>query len=145
MEKNPIFKMIIIVSLIVGAISGILALIPPISFTVILLIMFFMAPFIIIYFRNLNLIKAPDIATGMTYGAVSGFFGSVGLSITFFPIAFVIDLIFRTQTFLWVKVVVQNFVFLLGTVFFISLLCALMNAFTGFLTAYILQYYKKGN
>lgn len=145
MTKNPIFKIIFIVSALTGAIAGVVALIPVISFMVLIILMFLMAPFIIIYFNNLKLIENPDIDKSIIYGSLSGFSGFLGFSVIFFPIAFIVDLIFKTQTFLWVKVVCQNFIFLTGTVFFTALLCALLNAFTGFLTAYIFQYYKKGN
>lgn len=145
MIKNPIFKIICIISALTGAIAGVLALIPVISFTVLAVLMFLTAPFIIIYFYNLKLIESLDIDKSMIYGALSGFSGFLGFSVIFFPVAFILDLIFKTQTFLWVKVVCQNFMFLVGIVFFTALLCALLNAFTGFLTAYVFQYFKKGN
>ena len=143
MIKNPIFKIISIVSVITGAIFGIIALLPLISFGVFIVLMFFLAPFMIIYFKHLNLIENLEIEQGILYGAISGFTGFLGFSIMFFPLAFLIDLIFKTETFLWVKVICQNFLFIAGTVFFTALLCSLMNAFTGFMTSYIYQYFKK--
>lgn len=145
MIKNPLFKIICIVSLLTGAIIGVVSLIPFLSGIVLTLLMLIMAPFILIYFKNLNLIQKIETEQSIIYGSISGFMGFLGFSVIFFPLAFIIDIIFKTQTFLWVKVVCQNFVFLIGTIFFTALLCALLNAFTGFITAYIYQYLKKEN
>lgn len=148
MLKNPLFKIISIVSVLTGAIAAVPAIIPPLSFTILIIIMFFMAPFILIYFKRLNLIQNIEIEQGIVYGALSGFTSCVGFFIIFFPMAFIIDAIFKPQSFLWVKVVCQSFIFLVGIIFFTALLCALLNAFSGFITAYIYQYFKqnkKGN
>ena len=143
MTKNPILKVLVLISLISGAIMGLIALIPFLSFAVLCILMLIMAPFIIIYFKNLNLIEELDIEKGILYGGISGFIAFIGFSITFFPIAFIIDLIFKTETFLWVSVIFKSFTFLIGMVVFTGLLSALLNMFTGFLTAYIYQYFKK--
>lgn len=143
MFKNQLFKIICLVSALTGAILGLSAIIPPATFSVLILLMFIMAPFIIIYFKHLKLIEELEVDKGILYGAISGFSGFIGFSIIFFPIAFIIDAIFKTESLLWVKVVCQNFVFLIGTIFFTALLCALLNAFSGFLTAYLMEYFKK--
>ncbi len=145
MLKNPIFKIISIVSIISGAFLGVISIIPALTFFILILLMFIMAPFIIIYFKNLNLIKEIKIEQGIIYGAIAGFTGCIGYSVLFFPLAFFLDLIFKIQSFIWVKVVCQNIIFLLGTIFFTAILCAILNSFSGFLTAYLYQYFKKGN
>lgn len=141
--KNPLFKIIVIISILTGAMFGVIALIPFLSFFVMIILMFFMAPFILIYFKHLNLISDTDMNKSMIYGAVSGFSAFIGYSVIFFPMAFVIDLIFKTQTFFWVKVVCQNFLFIILTVFFTAFLCAMLNAFSGFLTSYVFEYFNK--
>ena len=143
MTKNPILKVLVLISLISGGIMGLIAIIPFLSFTVLCILMFIMAPFIIVYFKNLNLIENLDIEKGILYGGISGFVAFIGFSITFFPIAFVIDLIFKTETFLWVNVIFKSFTFMVGMVIFTALLSAIFNMFTGFLTAYVYQYFKK--
>ena len=143
MIKSPLLKIITIVCLLTGAIMGVLALIPFLSFGVLTLLMFIIAPFVIIYFKNLNLIKDIEIDQGIFYGGISGFIAFIGFSITFFPLAFIIDIIFKTQTFLWVSIVSKSFLFLSGIIIFTAMLSALLNMFTGFLTAYVYQYFKK--
>lgn len=143
MTKNPILKVLVLISLISGAILGLISLIPFLSFAILCILMFIIAPFIIIYFKNLNLIEELDIEKGILYGGISGFIAFIGFSITFFPIAFLIDLIFKTETFLWVSVIFKSFIFMVGMVIFTALLSAILNMFTGFLTAYVYQYFKK--
>ena len=143
MIKTPLLKIITIVCLLTGAIMGVLALIPFLSFGVLTLLMFIIAPFVIIYFKNLNLIKDIEIDQGIFCGGISGFIAFIGFSITFFPLAFIIDIIFKTQTFLWVSIVSKSFLFLSGIIIFTAMLSALLNMFTGFLTAYVYQYFKK--
>ena len=141
--NNSLFKIISIVSVISGGIAGIVALVPFLSFLALCIVMIFTAPFIIVYFKNLNLITDIETDKGILYGGIAGFTGFIGFSAVFFPLAFIIDLIFKTQSFLWVSVIFKNFLFLLGTVIFSALLCAIINMFTGFLTAYVYQAIKK--
>lgn len=143
MKIKPIFKVITAVSAISGAITGIAALLPFLSFCIFCLLMLGMAPYIIIYLKNLHVIGNLDTEQSLIYGGLSGFMGFLGFSVTFFPLAFIIDLIFKTETFLWVNVVFKNFGFLLTMVILTALLSALLNMFSGFLTGYIYQYLKK--
>ena len=143
MKINPIFKVIAAMSAISGAIIGIAALLPFLSFAVLCLLMFGMAPYIIIYLKNLHVIENIDTEKSLIYGGLSGFAGFLGFSVSFFPLAFIIDLIFKTETFLWVNIVFKNFGFLLTMVILTALLSALLNMFSGFLTGYIYQYFKK--
>ena len=142
MLSKTLIKIIVVISLILGAMVGLVAVIPPLTFWAITLLMLFIAPFIIIYFKRLNLLKTIETEKGMLIGAISGFSSFIGFSVIFFPVGFLVDAIFKIASLLWVKVVIQNIVFLIGMVFFIALLCAMFNAFTGFLTAYIYQYFN---
>ena len=143
MTKNPLFKIITIICLLTGAIMGVLALIPFLSFLILMLLLFAIAPFIIIYFKHLNIINDLEIEQGIFYGGISGFIAFLGFSITFFPLAFLINVIFKVQSFLWVGVVFKSFIFLMGIILFSALLSALLNMFSGFLTTYIYQTFKK--
>ena len=142
MFNNQLIKIIIIVSLLSGAISGIISLIPAVTFFIIIMIMFLTAPFIIIYFKSLNLIKDLSIDQCMITGAVSGFSSFIGFSLIFFPIAFLIHLFFKLEPFIWVKVICQNLLFIIGIVFFAAILSGMLNAFTGFLTGYLYQSFR---
>lgn len=143
MIDKTLFKIITIVSILTGAILGLASVIPFLTFFVMLVLMLLMAPFVIIYFKNLNLIDKVEAEQYMIIGAISGFMGVIGFSIIFFPSAFLVDAIFKIGSLLWAKVIIQNFVFFIGFVFFLGLLSALFNAFSGFLTGYFYRFFNK--
>ncbi len=140
-DKSTI-KIICFFSFILGAILGIIPLIPALIKFAYFSIMFLVAPFIIIYLKKLSIIKDIEIEQSLIIGAISGAVGFLGFSCLYFPIAFILQLIFKIQSFLWIKVLFVNFGFLIPMVVLTSLLSALLNAFSGFLTAYFYQYIK---
>ena len=79
----------------------------------------------------------------MIIGAISGFMGIIGFSIIFFPVAFLVDAIFKIGALLWAKVVIQNIIFLIAFILLSGMLSAIFNAFTGFLTGCFYQYINK--
>lgn len=145
MINKALLKIIFICSFIIGGILGVIPLIPAFIWAAFLAVMFLVAPFIIIYLKKLNLIKDVETEKCMVIGAISGISAFLGFSVIYFPIAFILNLIFKIQSFLWIKVIFTNFGFLIPMVILISLLCGLMNTFSGFLTAYFYEYFKPRN
>ncbi len=145
MIDKPLLKIICICSAITGAILGIIPLIPAFAWIGILLVMFGIAPFMILYLKHLNVIKEIEIEKSMIMGAIAGASSFIGFSVVYFPIAFILYLIFKIQAFLAIKVMFVNFGFLIPMIILMALLCALMNAFSGFLTAYIYLYFRPKN
>ena len=145
MNETSLTKTVLITSIILGAIMGISAIVPIVSLIILALILNISAPLVLIYLKSLKLIKEINIDESIKYGAISGFFAGGAFCFVFFPVAFIIDKIFRPESYLWVKVVCSNAIFVTGIIFFIALLSMMLNMFTGFLTAYFYQYFKKGN
>lgn len=142
MVDKSLFKIICLCSLISGAILGVLPLIPHLTGLAFTLIMFFTAPFVIIYLFKLKLIKELDVPQCLSLGGISGFFSFLGFSIIYFPIAAILYLIFKINSFLWIKVIFTNIGFLFFTVILTALLCGLMNMFSAFMTVYLYEYFK---
>lgn len=146
MIDKSLTKIIIITSLISGAVLGVIPLIPAFIWIAFLLLMFFIAPFILIYMKRLNLIKTIDIENSLVIGAISGFSACLGFAVIYFPIAFILQLVLKIQSFIWIKVIFVNFGFLIPMIVFTALLCALFNTFSAFITAYFYSYFNnKGN
>ena len=145
MFDKSLIKIISISSFIVGVIIGIIPLIPSLMWLALLLITLSVAPFIIIYLKKLKLIETVEIDKSMIMGALSGTVSFLGFSVVYFPIAFILNLIFKIQSFLWVKVVITNLGFLIPMIILTALLCGLINAFSGFMTAYIYEYIQQRN
>ena len=142
MLDKSLLKIICVFSFILGAILGIIPLIPAFIWFAFFCIMFLVAPFILIYLKKLNLIEDIEAEKSLLIGAISGAAAFLGFACLYFPIAFILQLIFKIQSFLWIKVLFFNFGFLIPMVILISLLSGLLNAFSGFLTAYFYQYFK---
>ncbi len=143
MFDKTFLKIICICSFILGAILGLIPVIPPLMWIAVLLQLFFISPFLIIYLKRLNIIKSLEINNCMAVGAISGFVSFVGFAVIFFPLASVLNVIFKVDSFLGIKVILTNFGFFIPMVFFTALLSALLNAFSGFLTVYVYNFFGK--
>lgn len=147
MPDKSLLKIINITSFITGAVLGLIPLIPALIWIAFLLVMFGVAPFIIIYLKHLKLLDQIDTERSLLIGMLSGSVAFVGFSIVYFPVAFILQLIFKIQSFIWIKAIMVNIGFIIPMVIFIALLCGLMNMFSGFVTAYLYDYFeakKKG-
>ncbi len=142
MTDKSFLKMLIIFSMITGAIISIITLIPPIMWLAFTILMFFTGPFVLIYLKKLNLIKTINTQAGLIIGSISGACSFIGFSIIFFPVAFILQLIFKIQAYIWVKVVFFNIGFLIPMIILTALISALLNAFSGFLISYCYEYLK---
>ena len=142
MVDKSLFKIICLCSLITGAVLGIFPLIPALIGLAFTAVMFLAAPFVIIYLYKLHLIKELDVPQCLSIGGITGFFAFLGFSVVYFPIASILYLIFKIESFLWIKVIFTNFGFLFSMVILTALLSGLMNMFSAFMTVYLYEYFK---
>ena len=142
MISKPLFKIIAVCSFIIGAIIGVLPLIPAFIGLAFFLVMFGIAPFILIYLKKLNILKTIEMEQSLVIGSISGAVAVLGFTTVYFPIAFILQLIFKIQSFIWIKVLFVNIGFLIPMIILIALTSALLNAFSGFLTAYFYQSFQ---
>ena len=142
MISKQLFRIIAICSFIIGAILGVFPLIPALIGISFFLLMFGVAPFMLIYLRKLNILKSIEIEESLVIASISGAVALLGFATIYFPIAFILQLIFKIQSFIWIKVLFVNIGFLIPMVILIALTSALLNAFSGFLTAYFYQSFK---
>lgn len=140
---NPILlKQTTILSAILGGILGVLTLIPFVGGFSFLLLMIGISAVIIVYMKKNNLIGIIDAREGAILGAIIGFVSFIAFSIVFMPLVSIIGLIFKTYYTYGIPYFFGNFggfFVLLLLVVFIGLLSALMNAFSGLVTAYVYE------
>lgn len=136
-----IIKQTAILSVIAGAILGLITLIPFIRGFSFLLLIMALSAVVIVYMKKHDLIGIIDIKEGAILGAIIGFVSFVAFSIVFIPIAAIIGSIFKTYYLGWLTMLLKasGFFVLIMLVFFIGILSALMNAFSGLATAYIYE------
>ena len=145
MNDKQLLKIVCMCSLITGAILGFLSLIPGLTGIVFIIIMFLASPFIIIYLYRLKLIDSLAVPECLSVGGISGFFSFLGFACIYFPLALILNLIFKISAFVWIKVIFVNIGFLIPMVIFTALLCGLFNMFSAFVTVYLYEYFKPKN
>ena len=86
----------------------------------------------------ITMIGILDIRQGAMYGAIIGFISFVAFSVSFVPLATIIGFIYKGSYYLGVSLLFRTgFFVLIMMVFFVALLAALMNAFSGLVTIYV--------
>lgn len=142
MPDKTLLKTVCFSSFITGAVLGILPLIPAFMIWAAVILMFSVSPFIIIYLKKLNILNTEEANKVITVSAIAGAFAVFGFCTIYLPVALILNLIFKIQSFLWVKVAFINFGFMIPMILFTALLSALLNAFSGFVTLYFINMKK---
>ena len=130
-----------ILSLIFGAILGLLAPVPYIGAIVLMLILLMSAPLVIIYMimdGRLDLTTATD---SIINGAIIGFCSNITFSVMYAVVMVILSKVFHytPNMFLTSMIVGSPFWLLITFIIFIGVLCATTNAFSGFVTYYIIN------
>lgn len=139
---NPIIiKQTAILSAILGGVLGILTLIPFVGSISFLILILAVSAVVIIYMKRNDLIGIIDVKEGAILGALTGFVSFIAFSIVFVPIIALIGLIFPNYYNYGITYMIKisGFFVLILIVVFLAILSALMNAFSGLVTAYVYE------
>ena len=139
MLSDKIFlKRLLTLAGIMGLILGVLTIIPFICNFTFFAIMILAAPIMYIYMKKLNLLGYLEPKQGAIYGAIIGFISFLGFSVSFVPLATIIGFLYKGSFYLGVSLLFRSGIFVtIMMVLFVSILSALMNAFSGMITVYI--------
>lgn len=136
--KQLLLKQMGMLSAILGLVLGVLTIIPFICNFSFFALFVLAAPIIMIYMKKLEMIGILDIRQGAMYGAIIGFVSFLGFAVSFVPLATIIGFIYKGSFYLGVSLLFRSgFFVLIMMVFFVAILAALMNAFSGLVTMYI--------
>ena len=125
-------------SSVLGLVLGVITIIPFICNFSFFALIVLSAPIILVYMKKLDMIGILDIRQGAMYGAIIGFISFVAFSVSFVPLATIIGFIYKGSYYLGVSLLFRTgFFVLIMMVFFVALLAALMNAFSGLVTIYV--------
>lgn len=123
---------------VLGLILGVLTIIPFICNFSFFALIVLAAPIILFYMKKLDMIGILDVKQGAIYGAIVGFISFLAFSVSFVPLATVVGLLYKGSFYLGVSLLVRSgFFVIVMMVFFVAILAALMNAFSGLVTIYI--------
>lgn len=136
--KQLLLKQMGMLSSVLGLVLGVITIIPFICNFSFFALIVLAAPIILVYMKKLDMIGILDIRQGAMYGAIIGFISFVAFSVSFVPLATIIGFIYKGSYYLGVSLLFRTgFFVLIMMVFFVALLAALMNAFSGLITIYV--------
>ena len=146
-----LLKQIAIISAICGAALGVVSIVPYINVFSFTILMLFLSAGVLIYMKQKDLIGIFDLREGSIFGAVVGFVSFVAFSLIFIPLDIILSFLTKGIHALinfipvhtsFLMYFFNNFggvVVLVMLIIFVGLLSALMNAFTGLVTAYFYE------
>lgn len=139
-----VIKNIIILSLILGVILGVLAPVPYIGMVALFGILLLTAPLVMVYMIMDGKLDLTTTKDSILTGALAGFVANFSYSGMYALLVVVLAKVFQYTTNYFLTAMITNspiwllFVFII----FIGVLCAVTNAFTGFLTYYIINFIR---
>lgn len=140
-----LLKRISILSAFFGAILGFVTLIPFIGTFSFVFLFCFVAPLVIWTLIKYNCLSLSSIKESVVVGAIAGAVAYLGFSIIYIPISVILMKFFHLSANYGIGITLMNANFFILTVLslFMSVLSATVNAFTGFLTFYVLELVRR--
>lgn len=139
---NPLLvKQTSILSAILGAILGVLTVIPFVRNFSFLILILCISAVVMVYMKKNDLLGILDVKEGALLGAIIGFVSFIAFSIVFIPLVAIIGLIFKGYYTFGINLLLRTsgFFVLVMLVIFMAILSALMNSFAGLVTAYMYE------
>ncbi len=136
-----LLKRISVLSIFFGAILGFVTLIPFIGTYSMVFLLCFIAPLVIWVLVKYNCLLLSSIKKSVVVGAIVGFVSYLGFSVIYIPISVILMKLFHISANYGIGIMLNNagFFILLVISIFMGVLSATINAFTGFLTFYVLE------
>lgn len=137
-----LLKQIAILSIFFGAILGAVTLIPYLGIISFIFLISLIAPLVIWLLVKYNCLSLSSIKDSVIVGAIAGFVAYMGFSIIYVPISVILMKLFHISANIGIGYMLGNanffLLFIIST--FMGVLGATVNAFTVFLTFYVLDF-----
>ncbi len=143
MDKT-IIQTILLLSLILGAILGLLAPIPFIGIVMLLTALLLASPLVTVYLIMDGKLDLTTIKDSIITGAAIGFVSNIAFSSVYSIVMAILAKGFNITTNFFLSAMITNSPIWLLAIFiiFIGILSAVTNAFSGFLTYYIINFIR---
>lgn len=139
-----LLRQISILSVFFGALLGVITLIPFIGTFSFIFLICFIAPIVIWILIKYECLSLTSIKDSIITGALSGFISYMGFSIIFIPASILLMQFFHIASNYGIGLMLNDanaFILIVLSVF-MGVLSATVNAFTGFLTFYVIDFIK---
>ena len=139
-----LLRQIAILSIFFGALLGLVTLIPYVGMVSLIFLLCFIAPLVMWILVKYGCMNLDSLKDSIVVGAIAGFISYLGFSVVYVPISVILMKIFHIAANYGVGLMLQNasFFILIVISIFMGVLSATINAFTGFLTFYVLDIMK---
>ena len=136
-----LLRQITILSIFFGLLLGLVTLIPYAGAISFVFLLCFVAPLVIWILIKYGCISLSSVKDSVIVGAIAGFVSYMGFSIIYVPISVLLMKFFQIAANYGVGLMLQNAnLFILIVIsLFLGVLGATINAFTGFLTFYVID------
>lgn len=143
LDKFLIINMSIL-SLILGAVLGLLAPIPYVGTIILTIVLLMSAPLVMIYMIMDSKLDLTTTTDSIINGAIIGFCSNISFSIVYAIVMVLLSKVFQysPNMFLTTMIISCPIWLLVTFIIFIGVLCATTNAFTGFATYYIINFIR---
>ena len=145
--NTSLLRLIFILSCILGAICGILSIMPYIGGLVFFALICLSSVVIMLFLIRSNFLRLESVPESITIGAIIGFISYIAFSLVYMPLVLLLLKGFGYYANYGVALLLNNanlFILLVVTIF-MAILSATGNAFTGFLLFYISEILKNMN
>ncbi len=140
-----LLRQISVLSLFFGAILGVVTLIPFVGTYSLMFLFCFIAPLVVWILVKYNCLSLSSVKESVIVGAIAGAIAYLGFSIIYIPISVILMKFFNLSANYGIGLTLMNansFILVVLSLF-MSVLSATVNAFTGFLTFYVLEVIKR--
>ena len=137
-----LLRQIAILSIFFGLLLGVVTLIPYAGAISFVFLLCFVAPLVIWILVKYGCLSLSSIKDSVIVGALAGFISYLGFSIVYVPVSVILMKFFHLAANYGVGLMLGNasFFILVVVSVFMGVLSATINAFTGFLTFYVLDF-----
>ena len=142
--NRRVLKQTALLSLFLGAILGIITVIPYVGNIAFWILMCLTSVIIILFMMKLEMLEIKSVQESAVLGAIIGFISFIGFSVFYIPIIVLMAKIFQFYPNYGISIALSNasFGLIIILVLFMGVLSATLNAFFGFLTYYGIDLYK---
>ena len=143
MNKN-ILKQVSLLSIFLGAALGVITIIPYIGEIAFWILMCLSSTAVILFMTKLDMLRITTVQESAVLGAIIGFISFIGFSIFYIPIIIVLARFFQYYPNYGVSMALNNasLGLIIVLVIFMGVLAATINAFSGFLTFYGIDFFQ---
>ena len=137
-----LLKQLSILSAFAGAILGFITIIPYVSFISFMLLILCLSAFVLAYLKQNELIGIISVREGCIFGAVIGFVSFLAFAVVFTPISMLLGWLIPSYTQGFMRFFLGSFgsfIVMIFLIIFMGGISALLNAFSGLVTAYVYE------